>query len=207
MFYRDTFSLSELCDVVWGLLRLKAADASRASLLSDDRLFAVFKRVEELTLGDTAGFRHLRPCVCGAVLSRSSKVANLAYCVSYSHYPARVPVCVPAGAVRPRLQRVAAAVCSNRYGFSLGEIATVFTAFAESGVAHAKLFRLLLKQTADRCVFSSSVTRSLPEATPKTALSLLYAYSRAVKQRLLPASDRSLVAALDKAIGEGVSAL
>ncbi|KAK8817430.1 hypothetical protein WA556_003322, partial [Blastocystis sp. ATCC 50177/Nand II] len=52
MFYRDAFSLSELCDVAWALLRLKSgnAPATRAGLLGDDRLFALFKRVEDLVL-------------------------------------------------------------------------------------------------------------------------------------------------------------
>lgn len=61
MFYRDVFSLSELCDVLWGVLRLKSADAPRTSLLSDDRVFAMFKRAEGLVLGDSAAFKRLRP--------------------------------------------------------------------------------------------------------------------------------------------------
>ena len=63
MFYRDVFSLSELCDVAWALLRLKSgnAPATRGGLLGDDRLFALFKRVEDLVLSDAAALKHLRP--------------------------------------------------------------------------------------------------------------------------------------------------
>ena len=60
MFYRDAFSLSELCDVAWALLRLKSgnAPATRAGLLGDDRLFALFKRVEDLVLSDATALKH-----------------------------------------------------------------------------------------------------------------------------------------------------
>lgn len=125
--------------------------------------------------------------------------------MSFAHYPARGPVSALAGRVSRSLQRVAAAVCSCRYSFSLAEVATLFTAFAESGVAHLRLFRLLLKEANDRWLLLSALTRRLAEATPRTALSLLYAYSRAVKQRLLPAGDRSLVCALNDVIDKGVA--
>ena len=70
--------------------------------------------------------------------------------MSFAHYPARGPVSALAGRVSRSLQRVAAAVCSCRYGFSLAEVAMLFTAFAECGVAHLRLFRLLLKEANDR---------------------------------------------------------
>ena len=111
---------------------------------------------------------------------------------------------VPSGGLTRSLERVADAICSYRYDFSLAEIATVFTAFTESEVRHNRLYHLLLKDTSQLFVSFSSFTHSLSEATPRTALSLLYAYSRAIKQKMLSPSDRSFIASLDKPISEGM---
>ena len=73
MMCRNAFSISEIRDVVWGLLRLKMCenDADKkqnsllevmhTNLLSDDRIYAIYKRVEDLIMNDDTGLKYLRP--------------------------------------------------------------------------------------------------------------------------------------------------
>lgn len=73
MMCRNTFSISELSDVVWGLLRLKMCEndadqkqnslleVMHTNLLSDDRIYAIYKRVEDLIMNDDTGLKYLRP--------------------------------------------------------------------------------------------------------------------------------------------------
>ena len=69
----NAFSISELSDVVWGLLRLKMCEndadqkqnslleVMHTNLLSDDRIYAIYKRVEDLIMNDDTGLKYLRP--------------------------------------------------------------------------------------------------------------------------------------------------
>ena len=62
-----------MSDVVWGLLRLKMCEndadqkqnslleVMHANLLSDDRIYAIYKRVEDLIMNDDTGLKYLRP--------------------------------------------------------------------------------------------------------------------------------------------------
>lgn len=73
MMCHNAFSISELSDVVWGLLRLKMCEndadqkqnslleVMHTNLLSDDRIYAIYKRVEDLIMNDDTGLKYLRP--------------------------------------------------------------------------------------------------------------------------------------------------
>lgn len=73
MMCRNAFSISEFSDVVWGLLRLKMCEndadqkqnslleVMHTNLLSDDRIYAIYKRVEDLIMNDDTGLKYLRP--------------------------------------------------------------------------------------------------------------------------------------------------
>ena len=73
MMCRNAFSISELSDVVWGLLRLKMCEndadqkqhslleVRHTNLLSDNRIYAIYKRVEDLIMNDDTGLKYLRP--------------------------------------------------------------------------------------------------------------------------------------------------
>ena len=73
MMCRNAFSISERSDVVWGLIRLKMCEndadqkqnslleVMHTNLLSDDRIYAIYKRVEDLIMNDDTGLKYLRP--------------------------------------------------------------------------------------------------------------------------------------------------
>lgn len=72
---RQSFDLPQLCDVVWGLLRLKVVEKKKIidnslvrdsfipNLLNDNRYYLIFQQIEELINKDTASLKYLRRCV------------------------------------------------------------------------------------------------------------------------------------------------
>ena len=99
---------------------------------------------------------------------------------------------------------MAASINVTKYYFSMSEIATVFTGYVESRVHAPKLFKILVKEITERfrCSFPSMCRTN--ETTPKTAVSLLYSYSRAYKQRQIQLSEKVSVNALHKVIMTGI---
>ena len=62
---KNTLSLSELSDVMWGLLRM-AIESSysgdvTSEFLSDNRVYSIFKRADDLILHDPMSLKRIRP--------------------------------------------------------------------------------------------------------------------------------------------------
>lgn len=93
---KQNFTLSEMSDVAWGLMRINTeshhSDELRNNFLSDDRIYSVFKQIEELILQDSANLKYVRPYMLFIILIPSSRLSNLVYCISYSRYPNRSAV-------------------------------------------------------------------------------------------------------------------
>lgn len=99
---RQSFDLPQLCDVVWGLLRLKVVEKKRIidnslvrdsfipNLLNDNRYYLIFQQIEELINKDSASLKYLRRYVFNRWIINSSRLSNLIYSISYTRYPNRV---------------------------------------------------------------------------------------------------------------------
>ena len=62
---KSKFSLSELSDVMWGLLRMAIESSGSGDVtsefLSDNRVYSIFKRADDLILHDPMALKHIRP--------------------------------------------------------------------------------------------------------------------------------------------------
>lgn len=132
---KSKFSLSELSDVMWGLLRMAIESSGSGDVtsefLSDNRVYSIFKRADDLILHDPMALKHIRP----------TRLANLVYCVSYSRYPNRVEL----------LKEIAPVIITSMSNFSIGEIATIFTGYTESHVVVPKLSKAVIRSFALKC--------------------------------------------------------
>ncbi|KAK8797893.1 hypothetical protein WA171_005422, partial [Blastocystis sp. BT1] len=153
---KQSFTLSEMSDVAWGLMRINTeshqSESMKLNFLSDDRIYSVFKQIEELIQHDSTNLKYVRP----------SRLSNLVYCISYSRYPNRSAV----------LSSLAPAILTAIPYFSIPEIATIFTGYTESHVLIPKLNKAIIKSFLSRT----------SEVTSKNALSFLYSYTRSCKQ-------------------------
>ena len=62
---KSKFSLSELSDVMWGLLRMAIESSGSGDVtsefLSDNRVYSIFKRADDLILHEPMALKHIRP--------------------------------------------------------------------------------------------------------------------------------------------------
>lgn len=62
---KSKFSLSELSDVMWGLLRMAIESSGSGDVtsefLSDNRVYSIFKRADDLILHDPMALKYIRP--------------------------------------------------------------------------------------------------------------------------------------------------
>lgn len=62
---KSNLSLSELSDVMWGLLRMAIESSSSGDVtsefLSDNRVYSIFKQADNLILHDPMALKRIRP--------------------------------------------------------------------------------------------------------------------------------------------------
>lgn len=150
---KQSFTLSEMSDVAWGLMRINTeshqSESMKLNFLSDDRIYSVFKQIEELIQHDSTNLKYVRPYLHSIPFTLDHDYRTL--CIVFPTLDIPIDLqCMGPFSLTHSLSSLAPAILTAIPYFSIPEIATIFTGYTESHVLIPKLTKAIIKSFLSR---------------------------------------------------------